>query len=84
VAASLHTVVIPQWPSRPLISTPADRVQSLKTLFVLDLPRSILTVQIQNPHKPKKNCQNIENTFYLETLATCTVKLITTVNYGFL
>jgi hypothetical protein len=24
VAASLHTVVHPQWPSRPLISTPAE------------------------------------------------------------
>jgi hypothetical protein len=56
VAASLHTVVYPQWHSRPLISTTADRVQSLKTLYVLDLSRSvILTVQIQNPHKPKKN-----------------------------
>jgi hypothetical protein len=62
VAASLHTVVYPQWPSRPLISTPADRVQSLKTLHVLDLPRSILTVQIQNPHKPKiKNKKNKKN-----------------------
>ncbi len=45
----------PQWPSRPLISTPADRVQSLQTLYVLDLSRSILTVQIQNPYNQKKH-----------------------------
>jgi hypothetical protein len=29
VAASLRTVVHPKWPSRPLISTPVNRVQSL-------------------------------------------------------
>ncbi len=48
VAASLRTVVHPHWPSRPLISTP--RRQST-VIFDSLCSRS---VQIQNPHKPKK------------------------------
>ena len=50
VAASLLTVVHPQWPSRPLISTPADRVQSYLTLYVLGLSRSRTGInQKKNP-----------------------------------
>ncbi len=45
------TLVHPEWPSRPLISTPADRVQSYMTLYVLGLSRSITRI---TPPPPKK------------------------------
>jgi hypothetical protein len=42
VAASLCTVVHPQWHYRPFIITPTDRVQSDLTLYVLGLSMSHL------------------------------------------
>jgi hypothetical protein len=48
VDASLRTVVHPQWPFRPLISTPADRVQSYLNLYVLGLSRSRTCINKKN------------------------------------
>jgi hypothetical protein len=38
----------PQWPSRPLISTPTDRVQSYLSLYVLGLSRSRTCISQKN------------------------------------
>ncbi len=69
--ANLHTVAAslqftPQWPSRPLISTPVDRVQSYLTLYFLDLSRSRTRI---TPKKQNNLSQSYFNEMILESCA---------------